>query len=200
MLDIAAKRAPNPPSKATPLGRLMGGGWRSLNSPGNACNRVLHIPMKIAGHLKILILLIRKGFYPSVLCFLFIRNINVSLGPISVPTLDESVASLQAWSVGTFLQLKEMIGNGTTSFTLSTSSRISITSADVLSLSIVTCASWLSPPTVAIARLCNDTHMLHVPISLECKLRMLHIICVRLALPYVYDIQYTLYTKSIRRT
>ena len=124
------------------------------------------MPMKIAWRLKSSILPIRMGaFKLRVLCFLFIYNINVSLGPFPLPPWTKSVASLQAWSVGTFLQLKEMIGIGTISFALSTSSRISATSASVLSLSIVTCASRPSPHTVAMARLGHNVHMLHVPVS-----------------------------------
>ena len=119
-----------------------------------------HMPMKIAWCLKNSILPIQMGtFKLRVLCFLFIYNINVSLGPFPLPSWTKSVASLHAWSVETFLQLKEMTGKGTTSLALSTSSRISITSAGVLLLSIVMFASRPSPHSVAMARLGHDVHI-----------------------------------------
>ena len=101
---------------------------------------------------------------------------DASLAPISFATLYVLRILLASLVIGTFLQLKEMIGKGTKYFALSTSSRISITSAGVLSLSIVICASRLSPPAVAMARLGNDVHMLHVKIYLYHKLHMSHII------------------------
>ena len=142
----------------------------------NSCIKLSrHIPMKIAWRLKNSILPILKGaFKVSVLCFLFICNSYVSLGPISVATLEELRASLVSWH---FLQLKEVTGKGTTSVTLSTSSRISITSAGVLSLSIVICASRRAPPTVAMAKLGNDVNTLHVPILFKFILNILHMIC-----------------------
>ena len=52
---------------------------------------------------------------------------DASLAPISFATLYVLRILLASLVIGTFLQLKEMIGKGTKSYALSTSSRISIT-------------------------------------------------------------------------
>ena len=100
---------------------------------------------------------------------------DVGLAPISLATLYVLRTLLTSLVTCTFLKLKEMTGKVTKYFALSTSSRILITSAGVLSLSIVIWASRLSPPAVAMARLGNDVHMLHVKIYLKYKVHMSHI-------------------------
>ena len=106
---------------------------------------------------------------------LIISYCDVSLAPISLATLYVLRTLLASLVTGTFLRLKEMIGNGKKNFILSTSSRISTTSAGVLSLAIVICASWLSPPIVDMARLGNDVHPPHMLITL--KFQIIYVAC-----------------------